>query len=148
MSTVTETWSTPHGLGFTTSWNGDQTWTIFGPTANICEVVSNAACCLGDDGVTVRAYGRNETALSTADHEAQVTIGPISSDGGGAMDVGTVVRFDPTTNACYMGWADLATQVTDVATSWFPVAAGGTKISTIGRGGWRGTWRGVNRGSR
>src|SRR5258708_11787472 len=106
MSTVTETWPTAHPR-IDNSIDGDQTWTLVGAAGAGWAVASNAANVLGDDTTTVRSYARCATALSTADHEAQIAIGPISSDGAGAMDVGTAARFDPSTNACYIGWADL-----------------------------------------
>ena len=106
MSTVTETWPTTHPPS-DVSINGDQTWTLVTNPGVGWAVSSGAAIQIGDDTTTTRARARCNAALATADHEAQIAIGPISSDNSGAMQVGPAVRFDPSTNACYYAIADL-----------------------------------------
>lgn len=103
MSSFTETWPTPHGGGSFTI-DGDQAWTITPSGGNGLFVASGAAVAYGDETTTYRYFGRCNTALATADHEASVHWGPYT-DLSLLVRLGVCVRCDPTTlGTCYWLW--------------------------------------------
>lgn len=106
MSSFTETWPTPHGSG-TYDIDGDQDWTVSVNAGYGLFVTGGAAVCYGDETTTYRNFGRCETALATADHEATAIWGPYT-DLSVLIRMGPCVRCDPTTlGTCYWFWWDI-----------------------------------------
>jgi len=76
MSTLTETFPN-NGFLETTAAVQDQTWTVLESDSDGTTVASHNVTVRGDGSTTVPSICRCETAVSTADHEASVALGPM-----------------------------------------------------------------------